>query len=531
MQKRLWTSLVAMVLALVILAGCSGTSRKKEQVLRIGTPYTIETLNPFTYSSDGDRYVLSQIMESLVDAEGGHYWPLLAESWTNPDNRTWVFKLRNNAYWHDDNQVYAKGSKVKCTAKDVVDVFKFILDPANKARLQAKFAEILESVEAIDETTVKFVTKEPYAFFLEDINRVPIFSLEAYKKLGPEKFSEFPIGTGPFKFVEYKTDDQVILKRNDAYPIKPNLDTVIFKIIPDKSVAAIALRTGEIDISLQVPPSEVEQVVSSGKAKILPNSFGWYRYAAFNFNNPLFQDKRVRQAIRMAIDMDSAVRAIFPKESLAERAYGPVPRGIVGWSADWKNLHEYNPEKAKQLLAEAGWKPGADGILQKDGKPFKFVLRTPNDVNRAKLGVIIATQLKQIGIDCTPQAEEWATLLEDIRSGNTEMFIMGGGSTPDGLLYMFHSKFAQGQAHNTWYNNPDLDALLDKARTTVDVAEREKLWEQAARMTIEDVVHIDGYYEYVQIGVSNKVKGFDEYPSVWLSLVSGLRNVSIDTGE
>jgi peptide/nickel transport system substrate-binding protein len=533
-QKKAWTILAIMLIATLALAGCTKPEAEKpadEQVLTIGTPYTIETFNPFTYSSDGDRYILSQIQESLVDSTGGHHWPLLAESWTNPDNTTWVFKIRDNAYWHEGNEVYPEGANEKVTAQDVVDVFNFVLDPANKARLQAKFEQIVESVEAVDQFTVKFVTKEPYAFFLEDINRVPIFSLKAYETLGPEKFAQFPIGTGPFKFVEYKTDDQVVLERNDAYHIKPNLDKVVFKIIPDKSVAAIALQTGEIDISLQVPPTEVDKVVSSGNAHIVPNSYGWYRYAGFNFKNPLFQDLKVRQAIKMAIDMDEAVTAIFGSETLAERAHGPVPRGIVGWSDDWKNLSEYNPERAKELLAEAGWKPGADGILEKDGKPLKFVLKTPNDVNRSKLGVIMATQLKQIGIDCTPQAQEWATHLEDIRDGATEMFIMGGGSTPDGLLYMFHTEFAKGQSHNTFYDNPELDALLDEARITVSTEEREVLWEQAARMTIEDAVHVNGYNEYVQIGVANKVKGFDENPSAWLSLVSHLRNVSIDSAS
>lgn len=532
MRRSIKAALGCLFILSMLMTGCSKPETSEtptDQILTIGTPYTIETLNPFTYTSDGDRYILSQIQESLVDAEGGQYWPLLAQSWTNPDDSTWVFKLRDNAYWHDGNEVYPTGTKEKLTAQDVVDVFKFVLDPQNNSRLRAKFEEIIGSVEAIDEQTVKFVTKEPYAFFLEDINRLPIFSLKAYEKLGPDKFAQFPIGTGPFKFVEYKTDDQVVLARNDDYFIKPNLDKVVFKIIPDKSVAAIALQTGEIDICLQVPPSEVQKVAESGIAHVVPNSYGWYRYAGFNFNNPLFQDLRIRQAIRMSVDMDKAVQAIFGDERLAERAYGPIPRGIVGFSEDWKNLVEYNPEKAKALLAEAGWKIGSDGILEKNGEKLKFVLKTPNDVNRSKLGVILSTDLKNIGIDCTPQPQEWATLLEDIRSGNTEMFIMGGGSTPDGLLYMFHTKFAASQSHNTFYNNPELDALLDEARKTVDPDKRANLWEQAARITIEDVVHIPAYYEYVQIGVADKVKGFDEYPSVWLSLVSPLRNVSIET--
>ena len=522
--------LMAMVLILLV-TGCATQqpqpqpqAQPQEKVLKIGTPYTIDTFNPFMYSSDGDRYILSQVMEALVDSDAGKYYPLLAESWSNPDDLTWDFVIRDNAYWHDGNAVYPAGTKVKVTAEDVKNVWNWVLNPDNGARLQATFAKIIDKVEVVNNNVVRFTTKEANAFFLQHINRLPIFSMKALETLGRDKFDKTPIGTGAFKFDSYMTDDKVVLVKNDNYVIKPNLDKVIFQIIPDKAVSAIALQTGEIDISLQVPPNDVTTIAAKDNLVIMANTVGWYRYMAFNFENELFQDKRVREAIGMALDMDSIIRAIFPAESLAETAYGPIPPGIQGYTKEWKSLWKFDTAAAKALLAEAGWTAGSDGILAKDGKKFSFVLKTPNDVNRAKLGVMISTQLKSIGIDCVSQPMEWATHLEDIKKGNIEAFIMGGGSTPDGLTYMFHTTYAAGGAHNTRYSNQELDDLIELGTHTVDAVELERIWREAAEMAIEDRVQIPCYSEFVQIGVSKKVVNFEQ-PSVWLALVSNLRNV------
>lgn len=528
MNRRLRSVfLVLLVIAMVgsILAGCTNSKKTAANTLVIGTPYTIDTLNPFMYSSDGDRYVLSQVQEALIDGEAGNYYPLLAESWSNPDSLTWDFVIRQNAYWQDDNPVYAKGTKVQVTAEVVKDVWKWVLDPANGARLQPALAKVISKVEVVGDNTVRFTTKAPSAFLLENVNRVPIFSLEALEKMGRDKFDKYPIGTGPFKFKEYLTDDRVVLVRNDNYHIKPSLEQVIFRIIPDSSVAAIALQTGEIDVALQVPANDAAKVAADDKLVIMPNTVGWYRYMAFNFTNSLFKDKKVREAIGMGLDMDTITRAIFPAESLAKRAYGPIPVGIPGYTEEWASLWKYDPDGAKALLAEAGWKPGADGVLAKNGKKLSFVLKTPNDVNRSKLGVMISTQLKGIGIDCVAQAQEWATHLADITSGNTEAFIMGGGSTPDGLSYMFHSVYAAGGAHNTRYVNKEIDKAIDLGMATVDAVAREEIWRGAAEIAINDRVQIPCYSEFVQIGVSKRVEGFDK-PTVWMSLVSPLRNVS-----
>lgn len=435
-----------------------------------------------------------------------------------------MFKIRKGMYWHDGNEVFPKGTKKEVTAHDAKYTLDFILDPANKARLQSTMAATIAKIEVPDNYTLKITTKEPYAFFLNDLGRIPIFSKEVRDKLGEDKFAKTPIGCGPFIFQEYRPDDRVILTRNDSFFIKPRVERVVFRIIPDKSVALMALESGGIDIALQIPATEVARLKKENKVTVIRNTFGWYRYAAFNFNVPIFKDATVREAIALSLNMNEVTRTIFPEESLAEPAYGPVPRGIPGFTDEWKKMWEYNPDKAKKMLADAGWKAGKDGTLEKGNQKLSFSLKVHNDPNRQKMATLLATQLKAVGVDAKVQVRDWATHLDEIRKGNVEMFIMGGGSTPDGLLYMFHTDISKGQAHMTSYNNAKLDALLDKAKATVDIDKRTAIWTEAATITVKDRVHLGGFLEYVQIGASKRVQEFDP-PTPWVSLTNVKRNV------
>lgn len=526
--KRIISTVIVLTLLSLAIVGCSGSPEvgNESKVLRIATQYSIDTLNPTKTSSDGDGYIIRQVMEPLVSGEPGDQRPLLAESWTNPDDLTWEFKLRENAYWQEGNEVYPDGSNVLVKAEDVKACFDYVLDPENKAQYQARMADVIDKVEVVDEFTVRFVTNEPAAWFLTDVQRVPIFSLKALEVLGEDKFDFYPIGTGPFKFVEYIPDDKVVLERNDKYFIKPNLDKIIFHIIPDQSVAAIALQNDEVDVALQIPVTEVEAVRESENINVVrTSSRGAYRYVAFNCASNFFSDKRVREAICMAVDMDAAVDAIFGGDPLlGERAYCPVVPGIPGYS-DCSDLWSYDVEGAKSLLAELGWKPGADGILERDGVKFSFVLKTPSDAARSKLGIIVSTDLKSIGIDCKAQALEWATLVSDMNTGNFEMAISGGYGGEDGMYMMFHSTKGGGPKIN--YVNSKVDELLDKGKVTIDREEREAILIEAARLIVQDRPHIPAYLEYWQAGLNKRVLGFDP-PNPYYPLTSPYRNVDLD---
>lgn len=507
-----------------------GTSSSTGKTITIGTPYTIDTFLPWDFTSDGDRYVISNVYECLFEYDANTCIPVLAESYTNPDDCTWDVKIRENAYWHTGNKLFGD-EKVQIKAEDVKWVMDWTMDPANGSKQQTNLSNVVSSVEVLDDFSLRFTTPEPKALFLFTLSRVMIFP----KKAIDEGFdlNACPVGSGAFKYVSYQTDDQVVLEKNPDYYITPNVDEVIFKIIPDKSVSAIALQNGEIDITAQVLSTDIDAIAAQEDLELVPNTLGWYRYAGFNCKDPLFTDPEIRKALTMAVDLDAAVDAIFKNSAgvkLAVRAYGPIPLELPGADETlWKeNAVSYDPEGAKKILESKGWKTGADGIYEKDGKKFSFTIKTPNnDNNRVKLGTIISTQLKQIGIDCVAQPTEWATMLTDIKAGETQMFVMGGGSSLNGMEMLFHTTLSQSNSHRVFYDNPECDALIEKAAVTIDPEERGKILADASNMTVKDAVHMFGYFEYVQIGMNKKVTDFEKAPTLWYSLCNGYRNVGI----
>lgn len=507
-----------------------GEAASGEKVLTVGSNYTVDTFVPWEFTSDGDRYIISNIYECLFEYDADTCIPVLAESYSNPDDCTWDIKIRENAYWQTGNDLFGD-EKVPITAEDVKFVMDWTLDPANGSKQQSNLANLITSVEVLDNYTLRFKTPEPKALFLFTLSRIMIFPKKAIEE-GFDLNAQ-PVGSGPFKFVSYMTDDQVVLEKNPDYYITPNLDKVIFKIIPDKSVAAIALQNGEIDIAMQVLSTDIDAVAAQENLTLVPNTMGWYRYAGFNCKDPLFEDPEIRRALSMAVDMDSAVDAIFRNNSgtkLAVRAYGPIPLELPGANEEeWKKyIAPYDPEGAKKILEEKGWTLGADGIYEKDGQKFSFTIKTPNnDNNRTKLGTIISTQLKQIGIDCAAQPTEWATMLTDIKAGDTQMFVMGGGSSMNGMEMLFHTTLSQSNSHRVFYDNPECDALLEEAAVTIDQDKRAELLTEASCMTVRDAVHMFGYFEYVQIGMNNKVTDFEKAPTFWYGLCNEYRNVGI----
>lgn len=501
-----------------------------EKEIVIGTQYSIDTFLPWAFTADGDRYIIGNVYEALFECDADKTIPVLAESYTNPDDCTWDIKLREDAYWQTGNDLFGD-EKVPITAEDVKFVMDWTLDPENGSRQQSNLANLITSCEVLDEHTIRFTTAEPRALFIFTLSRILIFPKKAIEE--NYDLNAHPVGSGPFKFVSYQTDDQVVLEKNPDYYITPNLDRVVFKIIPDKSVAAIALQNGEIDISMQVLSTDIDAVAAQEDLILVPNTLGGYRYAGFNCSDPLFQDPEIRRALSMAVDMDGAVEAIFKNASntkLAVRAYGPIPPELPGSDEEaWKEyIAPYNPDEAKRIIEAKGWTLGSDGIYEKDGQKFSFIIKAPNnDNNRVKLGTIISTQLKQIGVDCVAQPTEWATMLTDIKAGDTQMFLMGGGSSLNGMEMLFHTKLGSSASHRTFYNNPECDALIEEAAVTIDQEKRADILTEASLMTVKDAVHMFGYFEYVQIGMNKKVTDFDKAPTLWYALCNSYRNVGI----
>lgn len=483
---------------------------------------SIQNLDPLMTNSDFDYAVLSQIFNSLVrTGKDGQPIPDLATSWENPDDTTWVFHLRKGVYWHDGNQVFARGKSREVTAQDVKYTLERVLDPKTKSPFAGALASI-DSIQAVDKYTVKIKTKAPDPFLLDAIRLagIAIVPKEAIEKLG-DSFAKNPVGSGPFKFVEFVPDDHVTLVRNDKYWKKPYLDKVIFRVIPDAAVATISLESGDVDVSLSLPPEEIGRLRKSKDITLYRSIQGWYRGLGFNLKKEPFDDLRVRKAIAMAIDIDSAVDNVFGKN--AERAYGQVGPGIVGYDPSLKSLWKYDPAGAKKLLAEAGFRPGPDGIMEKNGQKLSFDIKTMNEPGRVKIVTILATQLKAVGIDAKVVTQETGTWVSDLQSGNTTVFMDFAYSGPTGLHALFHSSNI-GNSNTHFYANKEVDALLDKGSKTVNVKAREQIWKKAQRMIMEDVPVIPLYFEFGYTATKANVKDF--IPQQWnLNLVSAENNV------
>lgn len=492
--------------------------------LVVGDSWSVVNLDPALYNDEGSWHVINLVFDALVAHDPDRkIIPRLATSWENPDNTTWIFNLQEGARWQDDNEVFAKGEAPEVTAEDVKYSIDRILNAETKSS-RYNLVQPIAEVEVLDKYKVKITTKEPDAFLLDNLASVYIVNQKVVEGLGPETFSRAPIGSGPFKLDEVKPDDYVSVVRNEDHWLKPYLEKIILKPIPDPNALLMALEAGDVDLVAQIPQKDVERIEAVADLSVMKQGTGVYRYLAFNCENEPTSDLKFREAICMAIDMDSAVGAIFPP-GMAERAVGPVPPPNLGYDPSLREHWEYNPDKALDLLAELGWKDSnGDGFLDKDGKDLSLKILSPQDANRSKLSVIVATSLKELGIKTDVQNLEWGTLLAEVDKGNCDMFILGGYSGPNGMIFMFHSRNKGPNGNSAWYENSQVDELLDLGVTLVKPEEREPVWKQAQELVVKDRPHMPAYHEYFFFAYNTRVKDYDG----GFQFVSSVNNVWLE---
>lgn len=532
MMKRSICTFLALLLALTVVFGGGASAEAAEKVLRIGTYMAVTTLVPWRTTSDGDGYILRQIYQPLLGMNAkSEFVPNAAESWSvSEDGKTWTFKIREDLYWQTGNDLYGD-EKVNLTAEDVKFSYEFFLKPENQSVRYKDLSSTIKEINIKDKYTVEFVTNDidvlfEYKMYMSYI--IPKKAIETGWDLNAH-----PVGSGAYKFVEHVVDTHVILEKNKDFWKEPALDRIEYKIITDKSVSAIALQNDEIDISLAILPTEAENIANADNLELRKSAFGSLRWVGFNCKDPLFTDVEVRRALRRAIDIDGAIKTIFQNNAgveLARRAYSCVsyerPGGDTDGSAQaqWES---FDPKAAAARLDELGWKVGADGVRAKDGKKMKFTLQVGNnDANRERLAVIVSTQLRAIGVDCTAQTAEWGTHTEDIRQGRLAMYILGGYSNLDGPKRIMETNETVFSP-NCGYSNPKIDELLAKAWVTLDYEARCAIIRECAAIFAHDAAHIASYFEYNLTGVNKRVKDF-EYASIYHPLCAPDRNVTVE---
>ena len=408
----------------------------------------------------------------------------LAESWDISDDGLIVtFHLRKEVRWHDGHPF---------TADDVLYTYRITVDPKTPTAYAGDFLKVTKA-EVIDPYTFRVTYDKPFAPALSSWGSaiLPKHLLEG-TDITQSPLSRHPVGTGPYRFKEWVTGQKIVLVSNpDYFEGRPSIDGYIMRIIPDMATMFLELRAQGIDQMNLTPLQYTRQT----ETNLFRKNFNKYRYLSFgytylgyNLENPLFRDRRVRHAISHAIDKEEIINGVLL--GLGRIATGPFKPGTWAYNPNVKQ-YPHNPAKARELLAEAGWRDtDGDGLLDKDGQPFSFEIITNqgNDV-RAKCAEIIQRRLANIGIQVKIRVIEWAAFINEfINKKRFDATILGWTITLDPDLYdVWHSsKTKPGELNFISYKNDEVDLLLETGRSTFDTNERKRCYGRIQEILAED---------------------------------------------
>lgn len=464
-------------------------------------------------SLDGDATVSWSIMpwfgSTLVirDLNGNTFVPYLAESWTvSPDGLTMDFAIKKGIKFHDGNP---------CTAKDIMWTFNRAKDPAFSMGAAKGFLAPVVSVEAPDDYTLRLKLEKPYAPMLMNLYFPflhPI-SKAAVDKWGTQ-YGFHPVSVGPWTFKEWQTGSKIVLKRNAefnwgpsyAHQGPPYIETVEYRLIAEKATINLGLEAGELDYA-GLDAKDVPRLEGTGKVDIYPAQFdGLKPYITMNLKLPLFQDRRVRQAFNLAIDKDQFIKAAFQGQAFP--LYGVLSPATYGhWSGIEQVGYHFNLAKAKALMAEAGYTPGPDGILTKDGKPLKLTLITWTILDFPKYAEILQEQYKHLGVDITLQTGDIGLIIQQAQKGDYELYC-GQINNPDAdlLSMMFHSSQI-GALNFSFASDPVLDKLIEDTQTAVSIDSRQAAIEKAETYIVENALFVPVASPTLFEALSKRVQG------------------------
>ena len=453
-----------------------------------------DTLNPLTcQTADGSWLSSTVINEGLLrmNNETLKLEPCLAQSWEiSPDQLTYTFHLRHGVKWHDGEPF---------TADDVKFTYDKLMDPKVDAAPTRSYFTTVKSCDVLDPYTVRFTASERYFKTLEEIGGLPICPKHAFDKGDPDfnknAFGRHPIGTGPYKFVRWDTDTQIVVERNDDYwgGSVHYLKRMVFQILQEPYVAAQLLKKGQIDVFDSVQPilwkRDLEGTRSMGHLHEYEYPFPAFSYIGFNLRQPIFSEVNVRHAIDLLIPRDEIIRQIFLNK-YATKTSGFDPPGSRNYNQDVPPT-PYDPVLAQQLLTQAGWKNDhGDGILYKDGQPLRFELvygsGNPNTEKEAEL---IQESLKRAGIDMQLGRLEFAQLVDKVDDWKFDAVMMGWTQDINGDPWqLWNSADAKVKKSSNFigYANPQVDRLMQQGKLEYDDEKRAAIYRQ-----VHQIIHDD----------------------------------------
>jgi len=506
-QSQHFKKLILSLFLLLAIANLSCKEAGKKDVLILSLRADPVYLNPVLAHESPSMMVNHWLFNSLVKLnENLQPVPDLADRWEiSEDQKHWIFYLKKNIIWHDGYPF---------TAEDVKFTLAAVLDPETNTYNRGLFmvADKPVKVSIIDDYTIEIILPEPFAPLLTNLSLlgiIPKHILEG-QDINLSNFNSSPVGTGPFKFKEWRSGEIITLLRNENYyKGKPDMEKVVFRIIPSGEGRLIALETGQIDVG-EIPAKEYKRLSNFQNLFI----YRWYDlsyyYLGFDLTNPLFTDKELRKALNYGINRQKIIDSVL--SGYGKVATGPIPCSSWAYSTDVKQ-YEYNPEKAKIILNKQGWLPDANGILSKNGKVLSFTIYYgQGSENSGKASIYIQHFLKEVGVDVKIRPVEFSVLVTEIANpGKFEAILLDWIENPDPDCYV---EWGTDQVKNGMnfmsYANPHVDQLLNQARTTLDIKKRKILYKNFQKIITEEAPYIFLWYPETMIGVNRRIEGISK---------------------
>jgi ABC-type transport system substrate-binding protein len=497
-MKRWWNLAALLLVAFLAVLPCQGLA----QTVTYAAGADPDSLDPANAESNPSEAVNRMIFENLVKFDPKlNLVPGLAEKWEQAkDGMSWTFFLRKGVKFHDGTPFNAEAAKY---------FFDRMIGPEKPSRA-GLYAPLVESATVVDEFTVKVNMKAPFAFLLNNIahSASGIVSPTAHKAMGKD-IARKPVGTGPFKFVEWVHGDHLTLARNDDYwGGKPKLDKIVIKTIKEDSARVMMLQSGDAQLAVRLPSEDIPRLQKDNKIQLDSTETLRALYIGFNCGKKPFSDERVRQAFNLATDRNSIVKNIYQGRAIvASNIVAPLTTGYFPMPP-----YPYDPEKAKKLLADAGYPSGLKArFMSPQG-------RYPKDFEMAQA---LQQQWKKAGIDVTLETMEWAAYLAATRKPldqtDVEIFLLGwapSSAEARWILYpLYHTEQWVPKGNNRlFYSNKQFDEYVDKLTKATEKADRDNYLKLAQELIYKEVPQLPILVTKETIGYSKKLKGVINSP-------------------
>ncbi|NLH49950.1 MAG: ABC transporter substrate-binding protein [Myxococcales bacterium] len=494
-------ALIGILAAIFSLLLACGTPPPPGDTLRIGIEGNPTNLDPRFATDAYSVRILGLVYEGLfADEIDGGIAPALAEGYEVPDERTYRITLKPGLVWQDGSPI---------VAADVAATYRFLADPKNASPAQDTFGRLV-AIETPDDRTVVLRLAEPFSPFLDKLTR-PIVPARLQD---PAKLAAAPVGSGPYRLVDFQLGQKVILEANPRYrqgpPPIPRLE---FRVVANDTTRLLQLNKGDLDLVVNAVPNFAVKFFAEMPGRLVQREPGInYSYLGFNLadRHGIVSRREVRQAIAHAINREEIIAALL--FGMARPATSLLAPG--NWAYDpGAPTYPYDPERAKQLLDAAGF-PDPDG----DGPAVRFTLSYKTSTNKLRMRIaeVIAGQLARVGIGFERRSLEWGTFFQDIKSGNFQTYTLTwvGVNDPDHLYYVYHSSMQPPRGGNRgFYADPQVDQWLDASRRTNDRAERRRLYGLVQQKVAADCVYVDLWWADNVAVQTDRLQGFFLRPS------------------